>query len=86
MIAPDFNYEPNGIRPIIATDYTVDDVYTSPRPSRRFTPREIARLQTFPDEYLFSGSASSKTRLIGNAVPIVISELYGKEIMQQLFK
>lgn len=85
VIAPDFDYGPDGIKPINSSDHTIDGVYTAPRPSRRFTPREIARLQGFPDEYLFVGSSSTKTRLIGNAVPIPIGELYAREIRQQIF-
>lgn len=36
---------------------------------RRLTPRECARLQTFPDEFYFPVSASAAYKQIGNAVP-----------------
>lgn len=40
-----------------------------PSGERRMTVREYARIQTFPDEFKFSGSISSMYRQIGNAVP-----------------
>ena len=39
---------------------------------RRFTPREAARIQSFPDKFEFAGSESDAYRQIGNAVPPVL--------------
>ena len=40
-----------------------------PSNERRMTVREYARIQTFADEFKFSGSITSMYRQIGNAVP-----------------
>jgi len=39
---------------------------------RRFTPREAARIQSFPENFVFVGSDGSRYRAIGNAVPPVL--------------
>lgn len=39
---------------------------------RRFTPREAARIQSFPDTFQFAGSEADAYRQIGNAIPPVV--------------
>jgi DNA (cytosine-5)-methyltransferase 1 len=53
-------------------------IHNHPSLERRLTVRECARLQTFPDTFIFSGSISSMYRQIGNAVPCKFSEYLSK--------
>lgn len=56
-----------------------------PIENRRYSVREIARIQSFPDDYEFVGeSISSKYKIIGNAVPPKLSEVIGRSIVEQL--
>jgi len=55
-----------------------------PDETRPFTVREYARIQTFPDEWKFSGSTASQYKQIGNAVPVSLAEAVGKAIVQSL--
>jgi DNA (cytosine-5)-methyltransferase 1 len=48
--------------------------------SRRLSIRELAAIQTFPDDYQFYGSVYSQHKQIGNAVP----PLLGKKVVEEL--
>jgi DNA (cytosine-5)-methyltransferase 1 len=48
--------------------------FVHPTEDRPLTIRECARIQTFPDDFVFVGTQSEKIRMIGNAVPIFLSE------------
>ncbi len=39
---------------------------------RRFTPREVARIQSFPEKYILTGSETAQYRALGNAIPPVM--------------
>ena len=51
---------------------------------RYFTVRESARLQTFPDEFVFRGTWSETMRQLGNAVPVRLAETIGKDVARKL--
>jgi DNA (cytosine-5)-methyltransferase 1 len=51
---------------------------------RYFTVRESARLQEFPDDYVFYGSWTESMRQIGNAVPVTLAEAVGQSVANAL--
>lgn len=53
---------------------------------RYFTVRESARLQTFPDDYAFSGAWSEAMRQLGNAVPIDLASILARDVLTHLTK
>lgn len=54
--------------------------------ARTITVREAARLQTFPDDYVFIGSQMDQYKMIGNAVPPAMSKIIAEAIWELLFK
>lgn len=59
-------------------------MYIHPWEARGLSPREAARVQTFPDDYIFTGSQNMWYAQIGNAVPVKLAEVIGKAIMNFL--
>lgn len=51
---------------------------------RYFTLREMARLQGFPDDYIFEGPRSRTIGQIGNAVPCQLAHCIGENILRAL--
>lgn len=51
---------------------------------RYFTVRESARLQTFPDDFLFHGSWGETMRQLGNAVPVKLAQFIGDDVARTL--
>ena len=91
----------NGLAPTIRSEHhgNIEFRYLSRKnggndlKDRRLTVRECARIQTFPDEMEFvfnspngSLSASSGYKLVGDAVPPLLSYKIAKKIEEFLFK
>ena len=58
---------------------------THPIYNRRYTVREIARIQSFPDNYIFSAiPLQSRYKVIGNAVPPILGWVIGKTLISHL--
>ena len=61
-----------------------------PTENRRFTVREVARIQTFPDDFNFLTDTQRNIiamyKVIGNAVPVTLAYNIATAIMKQVFK
>ncbi len=57
--------------------------------NRRYTVREIARIQTFPDDFVFltdtPRNITAMYKVIGNAVPVALANTIATAIMEQIF-
>lgn len=60
------------------------NMYIHPTQPRGLSPREAARIQTFPDDYVFQGPQNSWYKQIGNAVPVKLAKAIGEEIKKYL--
>ena len=51
-----------------------------PTQDRSLSIKEYARIQQFPDDWIFTGTTAAKYRQIGNAVPVGLAEAIGKAV------
>lgn len=58
------------------------NMYIHPWESRGLSPREAARIQTFPDDYVITGAQNMWYAQIGNAVPVKLAKAIGDGIMK----
>lgn len=59
-------------------------VFVHYKNNRVMTPRELARLQSFPDDFIFEGSKSQQLVQIGNAVPVGLAKAVAEHIKKLL--
>jgi DNA (cytosine-5)-methyltransferase 1 len=60
---------------------TYSHIHYDSRQARMITVREAARLQSFPDGYVFAGNIGDAFRQIGNAVPPLLAFALGRQIV-----
>ena len=57
--------------------------FVHPTEDRLLTLRECARLQTFPDSFVFAGSSASRIQQIGNAIPPILARTVAEHIAKE---
>lgn len=64
------------------TILTSQSSYFHPTEDRYLTVREVASIQTFPNDFIFHGSKTSQFKQVGNAVPVLLAKSIGECIYQ----
>lgn len=77
----------NGVAPTITTRFDTPSGgrFIHPIEDRTLSPREGARIQSFPDDYKFLGNKTSVYKQIGNAVPPKLAYFWGI-LIQEILK
>ena len=61
-------------------------MYIHPTENRTLSVREAARLQSFPDDFIFKGTQHSTYHMVGNAVPPLLAKALGHSIINSVKK
>lgn len=78
--------EPSNLIPAHLYKDGLRHIHPDSNQARTITVREAARLQTFPDDYVFVGSQMNQYKMIGNAVPPAMSKIIADAVWELLFK
>lgn len=70
---------------IVGSDHGGGKGHVHPTVPREVTPRESARIQTFPDWWGFTGCGRDAIRQVGNAVPCLLGFAIGQTLRSQVF-
>jgi DNA (cytosine-5)-methyltransferase 1 len=73
-----------GFSPTVDTHFGRTKYFLHPTENRGLTVREAARLQTFPDDFIFEGTEAEQYRMIGNAVPPKMAQVIAKFVNKNL--
>ena len=65
---------------------STDPVLMNGNRYRRFTPREVARIQSFPEKFSLVGTESAQYRALGNAIPPVMIWYVANKVQNSLFE
>lgn len=68
--------------PCLTITGSANSEFIHPKLNRMLTIRECARIQTFPDTFLFKGTDSQKIQQIGNAIPPQFAYQIAKSILE----
>lgn len=80
-----FKLDENKVCKTITSHMRFDcNMYIHPREARGLSPREAARIQTFPDDYILTGPQNSWYAQVGNAVPVKLAKAIGEAIISYL--
>lgn len=70
--------------PTVDTKFGDPRYFLHPEENRAFTVREAARVQGFPDDFVFEGTLAQQYRMIANAVPPSLSQIIATELLSLL--
>jgi DNA (cytosine-5)-methyltransferase 1 len=70
---------------VVGSDKGGGKGHVHPFEAREVTPRESARLQSFPDYWEFTGTSRHPIRQVGNAVPPVFAAVIGAHLLKEAF-
>ena len=78
--------EPSNLIPAHLYKDGLRHIHPDAKQARSITVREAARLQGFPDDYVFVGTNADAYKMIGNAVPPIFSKVLAEAVYDLLFR